>query len=405
MAKTNITNGVAKINHVIPIDKQAGDYNVTALYEETDSYKESTQTSLLKVRNSTTVTVADVVTNIGLETMISASIKSGNANITGGQVQFYINTNQSGNSGYGTPIGNPVTVTDGVASTTFTPTSENTVIDQNTITAEYLGNNTYIAAVGTGILDIRDKFGITITPVVASKGETVQIPITLTTTGANTDNLNDIEALLTIWDGQTQLTDYTIDLTENESISRFIGGGTVNLALNSDIPANQYTIKIETAATDDFEETSTTSTLTIKRNTNIQAINVSANQGAGAKIGAKVTDEFGANVTTGAIQITLPDNSQSTLQIGNSEWNTTIFQVSNDAIDGSDLTYSVKYVGTGTLYEDSQVTNGTIHIRRTTTITMADITGTVGDTVEISATIKDNSNNPITEGEIEFTVY
>ena len=404
MTKANISNGVATTSYSIPLDKQAGDYNVSTSFAETDNYKSATQTSLLKVRNPTTVTVQSVVADIGEAVTLSATIKSGNNNITSGQVQFYINKNPASISGYGTPIGVPVTVSNGSASVSFTPSSENTSIDANTITAVYLGNSTYIAAENTGILDIRDAFGITITPVVASKGETISIPITLTLTGASAGTLSDIEAILNIKDGDTVLESYATDLTESASIERFIGGGTVSLTLANNIAAKQYTIEVLTSANDDYEAVLATSTLTVKRETTVQAINVSANQNGTVNIGGKVVDEFGANVTTGSIRVTLPDSSQVTLQIGNSEWNTTSFQVSSAAVDGSNINYSVQYVGTGTTYEDSSAATGTIHVRKTTTITVADVTGAVGDTVSITANIKDSSNQPVPNGEIEFTI-
>lgn len=383
------SDGKAVLSYDVPSNAETGEYTLSASLAENDYYESNEATSTLYIRYPTTTTLARVTGSVGETVTLTATIVNNTNPVASGSVQFYIQYNGTWN-----PIGNPASVSNGTATTTFNITSSTTTTFANPIKAEYIRNSTYEASTGTNELYVADELAITMQNVLANRGTTVTIPFVVTAQSSSSlSNLNATVSCNGVSKTISDLSQYTSS------------GSTITFDVPSTWAAGEYTIHAVTQATEDYDAVDSTATITVRRKTTITAISLSGNAGETINIGGVITDEFGANVTSGSFTVTIAGTTTTTT-VGSSTTNTIEYLIPSNSTEGSDITYAVQYVGEGVVaYESSTTATGTIHVRKSSHISLSNYEVLTGDAVSLEATVTETDDTtPVTSGSVTFSL-
>lgn len=402
----NVENGESTINLNVGNDKQYGDYNLRATYQQNNTYKESTDTATLHLRKPVTVTVQRV-TGADTDTVtLQATVNSGVTSVTSGQVQFKV-----GNS----PVGQPVTL-NGSSTATMNLTlnvGTNCQVGTNTLTAEYLLNNEYIGGTGTSELYVADELTITIQDTKFDysnqNASPLQIPVEI---NADANKINGITATVTIT-GHYQGTVTTHKTETINDISGLLTGQNGYIEWdydgndwnsNENLDTEEFHITITTNQTEEYDDATATANITRRRDTTITGADLYANPGETVTITGNVKDEFNSTVTVGSVKVTLPGGTEQTITLAGDTFSIN-YQVPAGTTEGTSLTYKLKYIGGGNLnYCNSQENTYSIHIRTGTTLTLADVTTIIGSSVDLECSVEDTNENPVTTGTVLYEV-
>lgn len=387
IGSANVSGGIARTTYTIAGDETVGDFTLTGVYAENDTYKEATGTADFKVRIGTSITVDNVTASHGEFAQFKAYVKYNDVNpVDGGQVQFKLE---------GTIIGT-ANVSSGVATLEYEVPS--TVENGDAITANYLGNSTYGASATTtdGAIKIRSNPTVTVNSLSINKGD-------YTTTNLNYDVIvTDVDSNR-ITTGTVQLyIDNSLKVTQTTSTND-VFKCSINKRDINELNSGNHTIKAVYVQNDDYNSAEGTATLTVRTPTTIVAPNISANAGGTATLEVTVYDENNVIVTEGQVKFTDPNGQISNIVVGANGKATTTVNIPANTTEGTTLTYTVQYTQTSN-YEASTSGNLVITIRKGVVITVNDITANRGDIIQLTANVKDNSNNNVNEGTIIFTV-
>lgn len=387
IGSANVSGGIASTTYTIAGDETVGDFTLTGKYIENDTYKEATGTADFKVRIGTTITASNVIASHNQTSTFTATVNYNSVNpVDEGQVQFKLK---------GTIIGT-ASVSNGTASLDYQVPSTITTGDE--ITANYLGTNTYGASVTStpATIKIRTNPTVSVNGSSINKGDYSSSNLTypVTVTDVEEDSIDEGTVKLYIDNNlintQTSTTNHTFNCVINSSTIQ-------NLSYGS------HTIRAVYEQNDDYNSAEGTATLIIRTPSHIVAPNVSANASGSATLEVTVYDNNNVIVTEGQVSFTDPNSQVSNIVVGANGKATTSVNIPAGTTEGTTLTYTVQYTQTNN-YEASSTSNIVITIRKGVVVAVNDVTANRGDIINLTASIKDLSENNVTTGTVTFTV-
>ncbi len=415
-----IHDGVATLPYTITED--VGNYELIAVYIENDKYygSYSEDSATLKVEQPDaekipTITVVDSVSGIqGTSVDLVATVYDYDNNLVPeGEVYFIINNeivrDSNGNILY-------AEVHDGVAKLPYTITEDN---GEYTITAHYEGTDTYLES------DSINSATLTVGQPYAEKIPT----ITVVGVGEVQSTSVDLTATVYDYDGNLVPEGEVYFLIDSEPITDAYGNilyaqvhdGVAKLPYTITEDAGSYTIRAVYTGTDTYLESDSinSATLTVGEPetelipTTTIVNSVAGVQGDTVDLTATVYDNEGKLVDRGEVyfmidgRIVIGTDSNILADIENGVAKLPYLLTS----DVGEYTITAVYIANDKYLESSSINEGLLVVETQsgeekipTTTTVDSVAGVVGETVDLTATVVDNENKPVTEGIVRFEI-
>ena len=286
-----------------------------------------------------------------------------------------------------------VSVNDGVAETEYTIPS-NFNVGESTITAVYIQNDHYQTGQATSTATIKRPTSITVNNTLGSIGQTGTFVATVT----------DVLASTNVIDGTVQFKRNGTNF--GSPVSAANGVFTLSQTIPGDAQTgDEITAVYQGTTTYSTCTSSTAGILTIRSDINITIQTVSANRGTTPTIVATATDGNGDPVTVGSAVLKV-DGTQSgqsvTIDSTDGTFTFTSYSVANNAAVGSH-TITVEYAQNDV--HNATTGTGSLIVRTPTVLTAVNTSVNPGQTgATIQVTVKDSSNNDVTEGNVQIKV-
>lgn len=273
-------DGVATLQYEIPNNTTDGT-TISAMFIETSTYGASMSSNgSLHIRAGVNVAIDNLSANRDSTATITANITDGDDDpITQGQAQLYIDNTASGE---------PVNVTNGTATFTYS-VANNATVGGHTIKVTYLQNNDYNSADGTAILTVRTP--TTLTPVNISGNKGATIPITIRVTDHNSASVISGTVNITVGSGSP--------------VSATVGSGG-EATIQYEVPNNasgtiSFTGQYVENTNYQGGTTSVAGVITVRKGTTVVVDSVKAELGDEITLGATITDEDSNLVNEGTV--------------------------------------------------------------------------------------------------------
>lgn len=382
-----VSEGRAETTYVIPSDTTPGSHTIHATYAQNDHYMTSTGYNTAQIRIPTTITVDNVLTSYGEETVFTATVKHHtNQNVDAGTVQFQVESSED----VMVNVGSPVNVVNGVATLTIDE-APSTWKDNGDIQATFIQTNIYGSSTSaTATLSIRDEANVSVSDI--SGNRDTQITITATITDADDSGITS---------GQAQL---YIDNTVSGS-AQTVSNGSVSFtySIADNAVVGSHTIKVVYLQNNEYDSAEGTASLIVRTPTTLTPVNVSGNEGATIPVTVRVTDPNNSAITSGTVNITVGSDSAVQATVGNSGEATIQYQIPSNTM-GTTISFSASYVENTNYQGSSTATDGVITVREGTTIVVDSIQAELGDSITLGSTVTDSSSDPVDEGTVTYEI-
>lgn len=380
IGKAKVSGGNASLTYVVPSDSIIGERVLHAKYGETDNYKSAESTSSYHVRYKTNITVGNVIGSKGQSATFTANVKyNSTIAVPEGTVQFAL---------AGTNIGTPQTVSNGVATLTYT--LPDSTVDQSEITATYIKTDTYGASTTStpGVLSLRKALNFAMSDVYANRGSEAVFEVKLTDSNSTAITTGDVTLYI---DG------VSTGLTSNPN-----SAGTVSFSytIPSSTTTGTHTYTVKYAQNDSYDAAEASGQLTVRKKVTLTPVNISANAGSDAVITIKVVDEDSITVVSGSLTFTIAGETHTTQVTASGE---ATYTYSIPADSTGDITFSGSYAQNNNYESGATTVDGIIHLRKDVVVTVADVEAVTTESVGISATVM-CGETAVNEGEITFIV-
>lgn len=380
IGKAKVSGGNASLTYVVPSDSIIGERVLHAKYGETDNYKSAESTSSYHIRYKTNITVGNIIGSKGQSATFTANVKyNSTIAVPEGTVQFAL---------AGTNIGTPQTVSNGVATLTYT--LPDSTVDQSEITATYIKTDKYGASTTStpGILSLRKALNFTMSDVYANRGSKATFEVTLTDSNSTAITTGDITLYID---------DVSTGLTSSPNSS---GKVTFTYTIPSSTTTGTHTYTVKYAQNDSYDAAEASGQLTIRKKVTLTPVNISANAGTDAVITIKVVDEDSITVVSGSLTFTIAGETHTTQVTASGE---ATYTYSIPADSTRDITFSGSYAQNNNYESGVTTVDGIIHLRKDVVVTVADVEAVTTESVGISATVM-SGETAVNEGEITFIV-
>lgn len=380
IGKAKVSGGNASLTYVVPSDSIIGERVLHAKYGETDNYKSAESTSSYHIRYKTNITVGNIIGSKGQSATFTANVKyNSTIAVPEGTVQFAL---------AGTNIGTPQTVSNGVATLSYT--LPDSTVDQSEITATYIKTDKYGASTTStpGILSLRKALNFTMSDVYANRGSKATFEVTLTDSNSTAITTGDITLYID---------DVSTGLTSSPNSS---GKVTFTYTIPSSTTTGTHTYTVKYAQNDSYDAAEASGQLTIRKKVTLTPVNISANAGTDAVITIKVVDEDSITVVSGSLTFTIAGETHTTQVTASGE---ATYTYSIPADSTGDITFSGSYAQNNNYESGATTVDGIIHLRKDVVVTVADVEAVTTESVGISATVM-SGETAVNEGEITFIV-
>ena len=275
----NVSNGVATLQYEIPQGTLNGT-SIKAIFIETNTYAASEATGIIKIRESTNVTLTNISGNLDTDVTITANITDADGDeITSGSAQLYIDNTLSGSE---------VSVDNGVATFTY-HIADNMVLGGHTIKVSYIQNDDYDPADGTAQLTVRTPTVLSPVNVSANKGSTV--PVTVNVKDGNNSPIPEGTIQITVGQGEA--------VTATVSVS---GEATINYEVPQDATGT-ISFNAVYVENNNYQGStmSTAGVITIRKGVTVVVDSVKSNIGDNITLSSTITDENSELVPSGTV--------------------------------------------------------------------------------------------------------
>ncbi|AWX32461.1 S-layer family protein [Methanosphaera sp. BMS] len=372
--KTN-TNGVATQSYTpTKVETQT----ITATYKGDSQHNNSTATANITVKklntklavkasNTSPVNSTPINITVTLTDVDGNKLSGQNVTITVGGKTFNVKTNASG-----------------VATQSYTPTK----VETQTITATYKGDSKYVNSTATTSITVK-KINTKLAVKVSNTTPTLNtsINITATLTDINGNKLSGQNVTLTVG-GKT----YTVKTNSN------------GVAIQSYTPTKVETQKITATYNGDSKYTGSTAT----SNITVRKIDT--------KLTLKVSNSTPVNNTQISITATLTDANNNklasqvvTLNVNGKTYNVTtnkegVAMLNYTPTKVESQTITATYKGNSQDNNSTATTKITVINKYNTKVTMTPSSGVIGEKLTLKATVLDQNNAKVTDGNVIFKI-
>ena len=390
-ATVNRTTGKATLTIKLP----DADGNYTVFYNGTGTNYYWDSNSTLKITILPKVDTAVAVTpsgdiSVGDTETIKFNVTAGSTAITAGTVNITIYDADGGvvDSKTDVPIAN------GVAGVEFTGLANGTY----TVNVTYGGTNKYNPSEGSAsftVSKVDTTTKVTPTNIIVDDNEIIKF----TVLDNESAPITGITVNITIIDSEGT----AIKTLEDVPISLGVDG--INIA---GLAVGTYTVNVTFAGTDKYNPSNASATFTVSKHTvTIEVVSaVVGYSGESVPVTIKLTDENGNEVEGGTVEYIIDFSNPIGSALGASNG----FIVLGAYVSGGQATENVNLTGapgkysatvsyTGNdKYEDATTSDEAEILAFDTTIESEGVSGTAGEKVTVTATIKDNKGNVVQNG-------
>lgn len=277
---SNVTNGVATLDYVIPSNTSDGT-TIKAIYVENNTYASSTSNDgTLSIREDTNVLLQNISGNRDSTIYITAEITDSDGDpVNTGTAQLYIDNVASGQA---------VSVVSGEAEFSYN-IANNATLGSHTIKVTYNQNDRYETSDGTATLTVRTPTVTTAVDTSANKDSTVTL--TVNVKDSNTQPVTSGTVNITIGTGSP--------VTCNVNSSG-IATTTYNVPSNAS-GTIQFTAEYLENNTYEGSTTSTAGVITIRKGVTLSVSDVEAVIGESITLSSTLKDEDNNNVDGGTV--------------------------------------------------------------------------------------------------------
>ncbi|UTB32435.1 MAG: Ig-like domain repeat protein [Methanobacterium sp. ERen5] len=372
-------SGIATVPYNVPQTKTK--YNIEADFSGDDLYGSSVGNGLLSANPNTILTVDNVTTNHGNQSVLTAKLCYSNGTVLANKnITFKINNEV---------VGSAVTNSSGVAVLPYkiSQTTGNYIIQ-----AEFAGNEIYDPSTGTATLTINTvATKLKLNNISTSQGKTAQLTAQLNDNSGNPISNQTITF---------KINNYIIGTTTIGTATTD-SNGTAVLSYTKTLIRGNYIIQAEFTGNEIYEPSTGTATLTVTNiPTTLKVNNITTNNGKTVPLTAQLNDQNGNPFINQTIFFKI---SNIIIGTATTDSNGTAVLPYNVTQNRGNYTIQAEFRG-NEIYEPNTGTATLTVTNIPTTLKVNNITTNNGKTVPLTAQLNDQNGNPLTNQTITFKI-